>query len=100
MATGDLRVGENLLLADDTTRQLLSSTLRPTRETVYNIEVDGEHVFCIDNDGVLGHNRCHNPGTAAGASHLDTGSRAGGQSAGRTDRFVKVPPDDSSRKSV
>ena len=60
LPAGELRIGESLLLADDTTRQLLSSTLRPTRETVYNIEVDGEHVFFVGNDGVLVHNTCRN----------------------------------------
>ena len=59
VAAGELRVGENLLLADDTTRRVESITLRPTRETVYNIEVDGEHVFYVGEDGVLVHNSCH-----------------------------------------
>ncbi|MCX7399328.1 MAG: polymorphic toxin-type HINT domain-containing protein [Planctomycetales bacterium] len=58
VAAGELRVGENLLLADDTTRRVESITLRPTRETVYNIEVDGEHVFYVGEDGVLVHNTC------------------------------------------
>jgi hypothetical protein len=58
VAAGDLRVGENLLLADDTSRRVESITLRPTRETVYNIEVDGEHVFYVGEDGVLVHNSC------------------------------------------
>ena len=58
VAAGDLRVGENLLLADDTTRRVESITLRPIRETVYNIEVDGEHVFYVGEDGVLVHNSC------------------------------------------
>ncbi len=58
VAAGDLRIGENLLLADDTTRRVESITLRPIRETVYNIEVDGEHVFYVGEDGVLVHNTC------------------------------------------
>ena len=58
VAAGELRVGENLLLADDTTRRVESITLRPIRETVYNIEVDGEHVFYVGKDGVLVHNSC------------------------------------------
>ena len=58
IAAGDLRVGENLRLADDTTRKVESLTRRETRETVYNIEVDGEHVFYVGNDGVLVHNSC------------------------------------------
>ncbi len=58
VAAGDLRVGENLRLADDTTRKLESLTRRETRETVYNIEVDGEHVFYVGKDGVLVHNQC------------------------------------------
>jgi hypothetical protein len=58
VAAGELRVGENLLLADDTSRRTESITLRPTRDTVYNIEVDGEHVFYVGGDGVLVHNTC------------------------------------------
>ncbi|MCX7399008.1 MAG: polymorphic toxin-type HINT domain-containing protein [Planctomycetales bacterium] len=58
VAAGDLRVGENLQLADDTTRRVESITLRPNRETVYNIEVDGEHVFYVGEGGVLVHNEC------------------------------------------
>jgi hypothetical protein len=58
VAAGDLRVGENMLLADDTTRRVESLTPRENRETVYNIEVDGEHVFYVGDDGVLVHNEC------------------------------------------
>ena len=58
VAAGELRVGENLVLADDTTRRVESLTHRETRETVYNIEVDGEHVFYVGNDGLLVHNSC------------------------------------------
>jgi ribosomal protein L31 len=61
IAAGELRVGENLILADETTRRVESITLRSTRETVYNIEVDGEHVFYVGEDGVLVHNTCPNP---------------------------------------
>jgi hypothetical protein len=64
VTAGGLRVGENLLLADDTTRRVESLTRRENRETVYNIEVDGEHVFYVGNDGVLVHNEC------AGLHHL------------------------------
>lgn len=64
IAAGELRVGENLLLADETTRRVESITLRPNRETVYNIEVNGEHVFYVGEDGVLVHNEC------AGLHHL------------------------------
>ncbi len=69
VAAGDLQVGENLLLADDTTRQLFSSTLRPTRENVYNIEIDGEHVFYVGNDGVLVHNTCPYGAKGTGPLH-------------------------------
>ena len=58
VAAGDLRVGENLQLADDATRKVEALTRRETRETVYNIEVDGEHVFYVGEDGVLVHNSC------------------------------------------
>jgi hypothetical protein len=71
VAAGDLRIGENLLLADDTTRKLESLTRRENRETVYNIEVDGEHVFYVGEDGVLVHNSCRrcSSGTDDGPGH-------------------------------
>lgn len=56
MAVGELRLGENLLLADETTRCIGSLTRRENRETVYNIAVDGEHVFYVGDGGVLVHN--------------------------------------------
>ena len=83
VAAGDLRVGENLRLADDTTRRLESLTRRETRETVYNIEVDGEHVFYVGNDGVLVHNNC---------VRTATGWRILGQGPKGKQRWLAVRP--------
>ena len=83
VAAGALRVGENLRLADDTTRRLESLTRRETRETVYNIEVDGEHVFYVGNDGVLVHNNC---------VRTATGWRILGQGPKGKQRWLAVRP--------
>jgi hypothetical protein len=54
----DLQPGERLQLADGTTRAVQTLTKRRGRTTVYNIEVDAEHVFYVGQDGVLVHNNC------------------------------------------
>jgi hypothetical protein len=55
---GDLRVGETLLTVDDSTTHVASTALRPGRHTVYNVEVDGEHVYFVSPAGILVHNQC------------------------------------------
>jgi hypothetical protein len=54
----DLQPGERLQLADGTTRAVQTLTKRPGRTTVYNLEVDGEHVYYVGQSGVLVHNTC------------------------------------------
>jgi hypothetical protein len=58
VAAGDLRVRERLLTIADTTTRLAAITPRPGRYTVYNLEVDGEHVYYVSNSGLLVHNAC------------------------------------------
>ncbi len=51
----DLRIGETLKTLDGTTTAE-SRTKRPHPEPVYNIEVEGEHVYRVGESGVLVHN--------------------------------------------
>jgi hypothetical protein len=53
---GNLHVGETLLTAADTTTHVDAITQRRGRHTVYNLEVDGEHVYYVSASGVLVHN--------------------------------------------
>ncbi len=55
VAVGDLRIGERLETLDGTT-VVESITRRPELETVYNIEVEGDHVYRVGESGVLVHN--------------------------------------------
>jgi len=62
---GELREGELLLLAEGNPTRLLTRTQRPGIHRVYNLEVDGEHVYYVGAEGVLVHNMCAPRGTAA-----------------------------------
>lgn len=55
---GSLRPGENLLNVDGQRVQVITHSPRPGPYTVYNLEVDGEHVYRVGEDGVLVHNAC------------------------------------------
>ena len=55
---GDLNQGETLRTADDRLVHVVSITQRKTPETVYNLEVDTEHVYYVSDGGVLVHNAC------------------------------------------
>ncbi len=55
VAAGDLRIGERLETMDGTT-VVESIVRRPEPETVYNIEVEGDHVYRVGESGVLVHN--------------------------------------------
>ena len=55
---GEFEIGEHLLTANGSLATVRSLTKRPQRETVYNIEVDGEHVYAVGNEGLLTHNIC------------------------------------------
>ncbi len=59
IVAGQLKIGESLEQADGTVTQITRIT--PTRGPpvmVYNLEIDGEHVFRVGEDGVLVHNSC------------------------------------------
>ncbi len=53
---GSLQEGERLLTYSGDIKRVVSKRARPGPETVYNLEVFGEHVYFIGNDGVLVHN--------------------------------------------
>jgi hypothetical protein len=53
---GSLQEGERLLTYSGDTKRVVSKLARPGPETVYNLEVFGEHVYFIGHDGVLVHN--------------------------------------------
>ena len=53
---GALRVNETLLGADGSTTKVLNLVARSSFEPVYNLEVDGEHVYYVSASGLLVHN--------------------------------------------
>ncbi len=56
---GELRPGENLRKADGTLAQV--TRINPRRGppvTVFNFEVEGQHVYSVGSDGLLVHNDC------------------------------------------
>jgi YwqJ-like deaminase len=53
---GELRIGERLKARDGSTPKVLSFTKRPEPEPVFNIEVDGDHVYRVGEQGLLVHN--------------------------------------------
>jgi len=62
VVAGQLTVGESLEQADGTVTQITRTT--PTRGPpvmVYNLEIDGEHVYRVGEDGLLVHNSCEAP---------------------------------------
>jgi hypothetical protein len=58
---GELRIGERLQASDGTTPRVVSWTLRAEPEPVYNIEVDGDHVYRVGQQGLLVHNQSVRP---------------------------------------
>lgn len=56
---GEFVPGEQLDHADGTVASIQSLTSRTSRETVYNLEVNGEHVYQVGASGILVHNKCH-----------------------------------------
>jgi hypothetical protein len=52
----DLREGERLQALDGTTPRVKSLTLREEPEEVFNLEVDGDHVYRVGTQGLLVHN--------------------------------------------
>ncbi len=60
-AAGELREGERLALYSGETKRVVQKLPRPGPEVVYNLEVYGEHAYCVSPGGVLVHNACtHN----------------------------------------
>ena len=55
---GDLVAGEALLGDGDQPLLVLHAIPRPEPQTVYNLEVDGEHVYAVTEQGILVHNAC------------------------------------------
>jgi hypothetical protein len=62
----DLAVGESLLDAQGARVAVREITARSGRTEVFNLEVDGEHVYHVSSAGVLVHNEC--PKGVAGSS--------------------------------
>ena len=58
---GELFAGESVLLYSGETKRVIQKLARPGPETVYNIEVFGEHVYHVTQGGVLVHNEYANP---------------------------------------
>ena len=57
---GELRIGEELKTALGTSTRVTSIEIRAGPETVYGLEVSGEHVYQITNAGLLVHNASGN----------------------------------------
>ena len=56
---GSLRKGEHLRTIHGDTKRVISKLARPGPESVYNLEVFGEHTYFVGKDGVLVHNNYH-----------------------------------------
>ena len=56
VAAGDLRPGESLRTADGSQQTVRSITSRGDEHTVYNLEVNREHVYYVGDSGILVHN--------------------------------------------
>ena len=56
VAAGDLRPGESLRTADGSQQTVRSVTSRGGGHTVYNLEVNREHVYYVGDTGLLVHN--------------------------------------------
>ena len=76
---GELKIGETLSLADGRTTRVTSIIPRAGPETVYNLEVSGEHVYHVGDSGVLVHNTYSSPKVNAGdlPDYLSTAGRYG-----------------------
>ena len=89
---GELRVGECLRTADGTAA-VTALEPRPDREPVFNLEIDGEHVYHVGHAAILVHNQ-KGPKTVGvsrsrypqSAQHIDDAQRAGRPSTLTVDR--------------
>ena len=57
MQAGKLGIGERLRLRDGSTPVVTAAVPRSQAVPVFNLEVDGEHVYCVAANGVLVHNQ-------------------------------------------
>ena len=76
ISANSTRIGERLQAQDGSTPKVLSLTLRAEAESVYNIEVDGDHCYRVGRQGLLVHNTserppCEEKGLARGQSLPD-----------------------------
>lgn len=59
VVAGDLKIGERLQRADGTLTQITRITPHTGPPVmVHNLEIDGEHVYCVGGAGLLVHNSC------------------------------------------
>lgn len=70
-----LSPGENLRNAEGQRVRVINHLARPGPQTVFNIEVDGEHVYRVSADGLLVHNTYTNPGMRGFVNRLVNGVR-------------------------
>ena len=55
----ELYQNERVQCLDGSVRRAIDLQRRPKPETVYNLEIFNEHVYCVTTDGILVHNHCH-----------------------------------------
>ena len=58
MPIGEMKVGDLVQTFHGDTKRIESKLPRPGPETVYNMEVWGEHVYFVGEQGLLAHNTC------------------------------------------
>lgn len=58
MPIGQLEVGQRVLTYQGEIKRIVSKLPRPGPERVYNLEVYGEHVYFVGQQGLLAHNNC------------------------------------------
>nr|MCU0686482.1 polymorphic toxin-type HINT domain-containing protein [Polyangiaceae bacterium] len=59
MPAGELRVGDRVLNANDTSLRVEQATWAPGRQTVYNLEVEEDHTYVVGQLGAWVHNTCN-----------------------------------------
>lgn len=70
---GEMAIGERVLTFSGDTKRIAQKLARPGPQTVYNLEVYGEHVYFVGSEGVLAHNLYKD---ANGRWHRDNGEFA------------------------
>ena len=56
---GLLKEGERVQLYSGETKRVVQRLPRPGPQNVYNLEVYSEHVYCVEDLGILVHNKCN-----------------------------------------